>query len=115
MTDTDEREPAERIMTVGEARFEAERRYNGYMAQDAFVAGAAWSVNAHVSAEASAIARAEAAERLNGDLVAALQRIATDIRDDVASLGVIEREVVDALARIESASALNEEVIPDVD
>jgi len=51
------------------------------------------------------LARAEAAERLNGELVAALQRIATDIHDDVADLGVIERVAVDALTRIESASA----------
>ena len=73
MTDTDERSPAARILTVSEARFEAERRYNGYMAQDAFVAGASWAVNAHVAAEASAKARAEAAERLNGELVEALK------------------------------------------
>ena len=78
MTDTDERSPAARILTVSEARFEAERRYNGYMAQDAFVAGASWAVNAHVAAEASAKARAEAAERLNGELVETLNNDSGD-------------------------------------
>ena len=63
--------------------------------------------NARRAAEYDA-ARAESAERLNGELVAALQRIATDIHDDVADLGVIERVAVDALARIESASAKEE-------